>query len=109
MKKVELLLDENNYVCSYGVMMTPVLINTSDEENIYAKSSLDNSITMEIDDKDMEAFSYVYSAYHVVNGEVVLDAAKAEQIYKENELPYKTEQEKMIDNLTGIVNEVINE
>ena len=112
MKKVELLLDENNYVCSYGVIMTPVLINTSDEENIYAESSLDNSITMEINDEDMEAFSYVYSAYHVVNGEVVFDKNKSTEVYEGNVIePMPTIQDLMlqIEALNKRINELTND
>jgi hypothetical protein len=98
--KIMYILDKDNYITSYGIYNEI----PDDEGNMYCPYKMGDGSVVEIDISEAELRD-LYNAYRVIDGEVVLDEKKQEEIIHQKQQPVYTNEEI----LKNLVNEIINE
>ena len=97
--KIMYELDENNYIKTYGIYH-----ELEDAQgNMYCPFKIGNGDTIEIG-IDEQTLSDIYKACQVINGEVILDEEKKQQILAELNQPVLTNEQI----LSNLANDVIN-
>lgn len=98
--KIMYILDEDNYIISYGIYNEI----PDDEGNMYCPFKMGDGSVVEIDISEAE-LSDLYNAYQVINGEVVLDEKKQEEIIHQKQQPVYTNEEILMNLFNDIINE----
>lgn len=98
--KIMYILDEDNYIISYGIYNEI----PDDEGNMYCPYKMGDGSVVEIDISEAE-LSDLYNAYQVIDGEVVLDEKKQEEIIHQKQQPVYTNEEILINLSNDIINE----
>lgn len=98
--KIMYILDEDNYIISYGIYNEI----PDDEGNMYCPYKMGDGSVVEIDISEAE-LSDLYNAYQVIDGEVVLDEKKQEEIIHQKQQPVYTNEEILMNLLNDIINE----
>lgn len=98
--KIMYILDEYNYIISYGIYNEI----PDDEGNMYCPYKMGDGSVVEIDISEAE-LSDLYNAYQVIDGEVVLDEKKQEEIIHQKQQPVYTNEEILINLSNDIINE----
>lgn len=98
--KIMYILDEDNYIISYGIYNEI----PDDEGNMYCPFKMGDGSVVEIDISEAE-LSDLYNAYQVIDGEVVLDEKKQEEIIHQKQQPVYTNEEILINLSNDIINE----
>lgn len=98
--KIMYILDKDNYIISYGIYN-----EIADAEgNMYCPYKMGDGSVVEIDISEAE-LSDLYNAYQVIDGEVVLDEKKQEEIIHQKQQPVYTNEEILIKLSNDIINE----
>lgn len=98
--KIMYILDEDNYIISYGIYNEI----PDDEGNMYCPYKMGDGSVVEIDISEAE-LSDLYNAYQVIDGEVVLDEKKQEEIIHQKQQPVYTNEEILMNLFNDIINE----
>lgn len=98
--KIMYILDEDNYIISYGIYNEI----PDNEGNMYCPYKMGDGSVVEIDISEAE-LSDLYNAYQVIDGEVVLDEKKQEEIIHQKQQPVYTNEEILINLSNDIINE----
>ena len=98
--KIMYILDKDNYIISYGIYNEI----PDDEGNMYCPYKMGDGSVVEIDISEAE-LSDLYNAYQVIDGEVVLDEKKQEEIIHQKQQPVYTNEEILINLSNDIINE----
>ena len=98
--KIMYILDEYNYIISYGIYNEI----PDDEGNMYCPYKMGDGSVVEIDISEAE-LSDLYNAYQVIDGEVVLDEKKQEEIIHQKQRSVYTNEKILINLLNDIINE----
>lgn len=98
--KIMYILDEDNYIISYGIYNEI----PDDEGNMYCPFKMGDGSVVEIDISEAE-LSDLYNAYQVIDGEVVLDEKKQEEIIHQKQQPVYTNEEILMNLFNDIINE----
>ena len=98
--KIMYILDEYNYIISYGIYNEI----PDDEGNMYCPYKMGDGSVVEIDISEAE-LSDLYNAYQVIDGEVVLDEKKQEEIIHQKQQSVYTNEKTLINLLNDIINE----
>lgn len=98
--KIMYILDEDNYIISYGIYNEI----PDDKGNMYCPYKMGDGSVVEIDISEAELRD-LYNAYQVIDGEVVLDEKKQEEIIHQKQQPVYTNEEILINLSNDIINE----
>lgn len=98
--KIMYILDEDNYIISYGIYNEI----PDDEGNMYCPYKMGDGSVVDIDISEAELRD-LYNAYQVIDGEVVLDKKKQEEIIHQKQQPVYTNEEILINLSNDIINE----
>lgn len=98
--KIMYILDEDSYIISYGIYNEI----PDAEGNMYCPYKMGDGSVVEIDISEAELRD-LYNAYQVIDGEVVLDEKKQEEIIHQKQQPVYTNEEILINLSNDIINE----
>lgn len=98
--KIMYVLDEDNYIITYGIYHEI----PDNEGNMYCPFKMGDGSVVDIDISEAELRD-LYNAYQVIDGEVVLDEKKQEEIIHQKQQPVYTNEEILINLSNDIINE----
>lgn len=98
--KIMYVLDEDNYIITYGIYHEI----PDNEGNMYCPFKMGDGSVVDIDISEAELRD-LYNAYQVIDGEVVLDEKKQEEIILQKQQPVYTNEEILMNLFNDIINE----